>query len=148
MTGFPRAGGLRLVRLVLVLVAVGVVVNSAGHVYLFVQNAARVRDTQAALERSTDEGIERRDQTCRSLERQEESAIKRVRRTYAYLGELPVADRGSNLTKAIIRGLPEQYTEAQESAAPVFCNDPGVGLREPGPKLPKKRDFRYLLDAR
>lgn len=144
MTAFgPQAGGLRLIRIVVVCVAFGTVVNSGGAVYLFVQNAARVRDAQAALERIAAEGQERRDQTCRSLERQEEAAIVRVRRAYAYLDDLPVAERGASLTRAVITGLAGQYTEAQESVAPAFCNDPGVGLREPGPKLPKQR-FRYL----
>jgi len=35
MTGFPRAGGLRLIRIVLVLVAVGVIINTAGNVGMF-----------------------------------------------------------------------------------------------------------------
>lgn len=43
MTGFgPRAGGLRLIRMVLVCVAVGVIANSGSTVLLFGANAARV----------------------------------------------------------------------------------------------------------
>ena len=45
MTGFPRAGGLRLIRLVLIAVAVGVSANSAVAVLQFRQNA----QTTAAL---------------------------------------------------------------------------------------------------
>ena len=35
MTGFPRAGGLRLIRLVLVAIAIGTAMNSAATVLLF-----------------------------------------------------------------------------------------------------------------
>ncbi len=42
----PRAGGLRLIRIVIVCIAVGIVINSAASVYLFTQNAARINDTR------------------------------------------------------------------------------------------------------
>lgn len=87
----------------------------------------------------------RRDESCRYFEQQEELAIRQVRRTYAFLDRLPVADRRSNLTHEIVRGLPDQYRQAQADKAPVYCDAPNVGLPEPGSKLPRQRDFSYLL---
>lgn len=49
MTGFPRAGGLRLIRIVIVCVAVGTVINSTGGVYLYVQGQSRAAQTTDAL---------------------------------------------------------------------------------------------------
>ena len=46
MTGFPRAGGLRLIRLVLVAVAVGVTLNSAVAVNQFVRGEQRDQATR------------------------------------------------------------------------------------------------------
>ena len=46
MTGFPRAGGLRLIRLVLVAVAVGVTLNSAVAVSQFVRGEQRDQATR------------------------------------------------------------------------------------------------------
>lgn len=51
MTGFgPRAGGLRLIRIVLVCVALGTIANTLSTVILFVANGARV--TQINEERA------------------------------------------------------------------------------------------------
>jgi len=49
MTGIPRAGGLRLIRIVIVCVAFGTVVNSAGAVGLYVQGQERANQTTDAL---------------------------------------------------------------------------------------------------
>lgn len=45
----PRAGGLRLIRIVLVCVAVGLVVNSAGGVLLYIQAQSQASQTTDAL---------------------------------------------------------------------------------------------------
>lgn len=48
MTGFgPRASGLRLIRIVVVCVAVGTVINSTGGVLLFISNQARGEDIRS-----------------------------------------------------------------------------------------------------
>lgn len=49
MTGIPRAGGLRLIRLVIVCVAVGTVINSGGGVYLYVRGQAQARQATSSL---------------------------------------------------------------------------------------------------
>lgn len=46
MTGIPRAGGLRLIRIVVMCIAFGVVLNSAAEVYLFTQSQARARENR------------------------------------------------------------------------------------------------------
>lgn len=49
MTGIPRADGLRLIRIVIVCIALGTVINSAGAVGLYLQGQARSGQTTEAL---------------------------------------------------------------------------------------------------
>lgn len=107
----------------------------------------------SVTEKIQQEGVERRDQTCVLFEREQLAATFRVVRTYEYLDELPREDYGSNLTRAIVRGLPEQETDARLSQAPPFCDEKTENGREIGlpeskndPKLPKHRDFSRLLE--
>lgn len=91
------------------------------------------------------EGEKRRDQTCRIDERDHLGAVKRLRRTYGFLADLPRSEYGTNLTVAIVRQLPEVEREARQDVAPPFCDAPGVGLPEPDPELPRRRRFDHLL---
>lgn len=109
---------------------------------------ARLAEDNARLNhRIAVESRERRDQTCNSLERQEQQEIRRVLRTYDYLGSLPREEYGSSLTVAVVRGLSDQEKGARASAAPPFCNARGVGLPElsSDPRLPRHRTFARLL---
>ena len=99
------------------------------------------------------EALERRDQNCVLFERQEISHTQRVIRTYDYLDSLPRSEYGTNLTKAIVRGLPDQYAEAAANRAPAYCNEkprePLVGLPESekfSPQLPRQRDYSHVLE--
>lgn len=88
-----------------------------------------------------------RDGQCEVFERLEVAAIVKVRTQYAYLEELPREEYGSNLTKAIVRGLPSIYRDAEASRAPAYCNEKGIGLPEVAPfvpALPQRRDFSGL----
>lgn len=88
---------------------------------------------QSANQRSIEA---RRSESCRLFERQELAAKRQIVTTYDYLARLPAADRGSTLTRAIVRGLPSQYEDAVASTSPSYCDEPGVGLPEEGPSAP------------
>jgi len=85
---------------------------------------------------------QRRDEQCRFFEQQESASFKRVIASYKYLDDLPRRERHTPLTRAIVRALPDTYKEASASRAPSYCDEPGIGLPEPGPRLPKQRTFK------
>lgn len=88
---------------------------------------------QRANQRANDQ---RRSESCRLFERQELAAKRQLVERYDYLARLPVADYGSTITRAIVRGLPAQYEDAVASTSPSYCDEPGVGLPEEGPSAP------------
>lgn len=104
------------------------------------------------------EGRERRSAICRIMEGTHETAVADLNRTYAFLESLPREDYGTPLTVAVINGLPakeaavrgERLTSdgrtIRGEVVPLFCNDEGIGLPEPNPEIPPKRDFSALLE--
>lgn len=110
-----------------------------------------VRANDAAIEAIEREGRERRDQTCEIFENQHLEHVKNLRSTYRYLRTLPKSEYGTTLVKAILRGLPATEREARTDQAPDYCDEPGVkaekagadpiGLPEPDPRVPRKRNF-------
>jgi hypothetical protein len=104
------------------------------------------------------EGAQRRDQSCRLFEADHLADVQRLKRTYEYLDRLPVREYGSTLTREIVRSLPTLEDEARADSAPDFCDEPGakaekagadpVGLPEPDPFIPKRRDFGHTLRRR
>lgn len=58
MTGFPRAGGIRLLRFVLIAVAIGTVINTAGGVVLFLFNGDRVSQINQERARNVTQNCE------------------------------------------------------------------------------------------
>lgn len=80
----------------------------------------------------------RTDQVCRLFETDHLADVTRLRNTYAYLDALPAKERGAPLNRALLRQLPQLEDEAGTDQAPEFCDEPGVGLPEPDPVLPKK----------
>lgn len=134
--------------LIAALVLIAIVATVAG---LTALNAASETRKLAGQNARTLQRIEMvraasRNQTCTLFERQEASNVQRVVGTYAYLDHLPSEERGTTLTQAIIRALPDTYREAKASKAPTYCDAPGVGLSESATStLPRERDFRDLL---
>jgi hypothetical protein len=116
------------------------------------QLATKAATLAGRLER---EGRRRRDQACTQDERRHLDDVKRLRRTYEFLGGLPRSEWGTTLTKAIVRGLAEVERDARVDVAPRFCDEPGVeaerrgeppvGLPEPDPVIPEPRNFDRLL---
>lgn len=101
------------------------------------------------------EGEQRRDQTCTIFETQHLQDVNRLKRTYEYLDSLPESEWDKPLTREIVLQLNTVEEQARLDGAPNYCDEPGVkaeaegqkpvGLPEPDPVLPKKRNYKYLL---
>lgn len=87
----------------------------------------------------SDEGKGRRDQSCRQSEAKHLADVQELRRTYRFLTD-PAKRRllGRGLARLIILTLPQREREARVDPAPPFCDEPGIGLPEPDPTVPKR----------
>ena len=105
-----------------------------------VANNARVASAKAnrAIRQIERESKGRRDQSCRISESQHKADVDGLRRTYDYLKQLTPRQRRSPINRAILANLPVTEREARMDPAPPFCDEPGIGLPEPDPVLPKR----------
>lgn len=92
-----------------------------------------------------DEATARADQVCRIFEQAHKDDVDQLIQTYAYLDKLTPQEVHDPLNTFVILNLPTQEKRARTDSAPEFCDEPGVGLPEPDPVLPKMRDFSGLL---
>jgi len=113
--------------------------------YAVVESAGNVRALEA-------ESHERRDQSCVVFERDTiaaktayVTAKQQLTSTQDYLHTLSPAERRTGINQAIVASLPRlkdavdvQWRNARATAAPVYCDEPGIGLEEPNPALPDK----------
>lgn len=83
------------------------------------------------------ESVERRDQNCLLFERSQQRSVQALANTYKYLGGLTPRQLAEPLNRAVLANLPQTISEAQTADAPPYCDDPGVGLPEPNPVVPK-----------
>jgi hypothetical protein len=103
--------------------------------------AYSVFTTQKHLNDTVAEGKDRRDQSCILFERQEDSAIRQLRRTYKFLLNPP--PQAAGLVPLAKAELSKTEADARASIAPEYCNEPNVGLFEPAhpqsfPERPKE----------
>jgi hypothetical protein len=87
-----------------------------------------------AIVKVVNEGAARRDETCKLFERQHAADVKQVTATIDFLRNPPPQLAG--LVGIARAQLKDTYVKAVASTEPGYCNEPGVGLAEPGPKLP------------
>jgi hypothetical protein len=87
------------------------------------------------------ESTERRDQTCVIFERQAQAAVDQVVATYKYIAGLKPHELAEPLNQAVLAQLPQTVANANNSEAPPYCDQPGVGLPEPNPQLPNPPRF-------
>jgi hypothetical protein len=87
-----------------------------------------------AILKIASEGITRRDETCKLFERQHAADVQQVAQTIRFLNHPPRLLAG--LVVFAEAQLPQTYRDAVASTEPSYCNEPGVGLPEPGPVLP------------
>lgn len=117
-----------------------------------IAQTTRRLDSQAAKERSAERArladtAQRLDQTCTLFEGDHKADVEGLKLTYRYLRDLPEDEWRLAINQLIVRQLPMTEREARTDRAPDFCDDPGRGLKEPDPVLPKKQDFSYILRA-
>lgn len=93
--------------------------------------------TAVLFARIASESHDRRSQECVFLETQQAKAVENLRRTYDYLEHLTPAQRHEPLNRAIRQALPVAESDAK-APVPAYCNEPGIGLPEPGPAVPKR----------
>jgi hypothetical protein len=113
-------------------------------------NAARsaniaAQDAKRALNASERQRTEARDQVCQGDEREHLRDVNGVKNVYKYLESLKPADYRDSINLAIIRSVSERELEANQDTAPKFCDEPGLGLPEPDPKLPERSDKIKML---
>jgi hypothetical protein len=99
--------------------------------------AAETRERANALRA---ENRERRDQACAISEHKQETDIMKLKRTYAYLLRQPreALEEKNSLPSEVVRALPQSEEEARTDDAPPFCDEPGIGLKEPDMKVPSR----------
>jgi hypothetical protein len=123
--------------------------------------AAKVNHQQKEFEQ---ESLGRRRQSCRGDEQEHKDNVRALRQTYKILSNPKLrAQFDPGLIQFAIANLPAAERKARVDQAPEFCDEPGVkqerlykkthgergkppiGLPEPDPVVPKKKDFSYLL---
>jgi hypothetical protein len=150
---------LALLTLAAAAIAVGVAVASLVNSSRISDNSQAIKDNarnlaaiKALQARIDHEGIERRNETCRSFEQGHKQEVTQLRRTYGYLLHLPAAERGSTLNKTIASQVRQMERDAMSDQdtdgvfVPKYCDEPGaaaeargappVGLPEPDPQVP------------
>lgn len=83
-------------------------------------------------------------QTCELFEGAHLNDVTQLKQTYKYIDALGPREVKDTINQFIISGLPELELKARSDPAPEYCDEPDVGLPEPDPVLPKKRDFSNL----
>jgi hypothetical protein len=111
-------------------------------------NQSRIDDqARAARDLATSlrtEGNERRSQTCTTFETAYRQEVDQLISTYAFLEDLPRHELGGSLARAVLRNLPKLEvdaltdSDAQGANVPPYCDERGVGLVEPDPKVPRR----------
>lgn len=90
------------------------------------------------------ESKERRNQTCRVFESAHKQEIDDLNGTYRYLAGAPPPERGTTLYTLILSNLKKLESEAKDDedevgvVVPAYCDEPGIGLPEPDPVVPKR----------
>jgi hypothetical protein len=104
------------------------------------------RDRDESFERFLVTAAERRDQSCLADEREHKDNVESLERTYLALDSPTTREQlGPGLVRLIVQMLPRTERDARTDQAPLYCDEPGVGLPEPDPMPPERRDFSHLL---
>lgn len=108
------------------------VVLAAAAIFLSAFLFARV---QAVFDKLAMESKGRRDQACLRDETAHKRDVRQLRQTYKFLAAPPPSLR--DLVPLIVAQLPRTEQEAEDKA-PAFCDEPGIGLPEPDPVIPRR----------
>jgi hypothetical protein len=91
-----------------------------------------------AINQIQEESKGRRDQSCHISESTHKADVEQLQRTYDYLVNLTPRQKRSAINRAVLANLPNVEHAARLDPAPPFCDEPGIGLPEPDPVLPKR----------
>ena len=100
-----------------------------------VENTQDDRDREAA---------DRRDQTCLLFERSYHRSVQSLEQTYRFLERATPRQARDPIVAAILAQLPQTELRVRDERNPAYCDKPGVGLREPNPRVPKRPDLSHL----
>lgn len=104
------------------------------------------RSNRENFQQYTKESKDRRSQSCRGDEQEHLDNVNQLKQTYKILSDPKLrAEFDPGIIQFAIVNLPVLERKARVDQAPEFCDEPGFGLPEPDPVVPKKRDFSYLL---
>lgn len=104
-----------------------------------VHNRALIQRIDDAVEQIDRESRERRDQSCKVTEKAQRVKEQQLARTYQFLVAARAnGETGSTIYKFIVASLPAQEAKARLDEAPLFCDEPGIGLPEPDPVVPPR----------
>lgn len=81
---------------------------------------------------------QRRDQACTIFERQQVQNVKTLTQTYGFLLSLSPTQIQDPLNELILRNVPQTEATARTDPSPAYCDDEGIGLPEPDPKVPPR----------
>lgn len=110
------------------------------------ENRSLLRQLRAEQEARAKETVKRVNQLCRGDEQEHKDNVRVLRQTYRILSDPDERSKfDPGLIQYAITNLPITERKARTDQAPKFCDKPGVGLPEPDPVVPKKRDFSHLL---
>lgn len=106
---------------------------------------AKVAANQAkqAIREVKREGRRRRDNTCQGSEGQHLQEIIDLRRTYKFYSDPPPEFAGLLQNPLVIQNLREDLRNAKQDDdrfgvfVPAYCDEPGIGRKEPDPIIPK-----------
>lgn len=90
------------------------------------------------------ESKERRNQTCRVFESAHKQEVDDLNGAYRYLAKAPPPEQGTTLYKLVLSNLKKLELQAKSDQdqegwiVPAYCDEPGVGLPEPDPKVPQR----------
>lgn len=92
-----------------------------------------------ALDQLKSEGKTRRDQACLVNEKKQREKVRQLSETYRFLlAQKAAGEDSSVLYRFIVAALPQQEKNALLDEAAPFCDEPGIGLPEPDPRIPKR----------
>jgi hypothetical protein len=96
---------------------------------------------------ATNEAGDRKEQNCQLFESDNLQDVRALKATYDYIEALNPDEIQSTINQFIIVSVPDAQIEAATDQAPDYCDDPGVALPEPDPKVPEEKDFSNLLNC-
>jgi hypothetical protein len=107
------------------------------------QNEKLAKANRTLLAKQDRERQIRTDQNCEFAELTHLRDVQSLEGTYQYLerAESRPNEKGTLLYELVLQGAPKTIASGEIDLAPDYCDDPGYGLQEPDPVVPKRPEF-------